>query len=60
MILGDGRGYSPIDIVMEQRGVSASKALEWLADCIGMQLHDPDAAAMADRLIANSKKKKAQ
>jgi hypothetical protein len=57
---GDGRGYSPIDIVMEQRGVSASKALEWLADCIGMQLHDPDAAVLSDRLVANSKKRKAQ
>lgn len=57
---GDNQGYSPIDVVMKARGVSASESLDWLASLVGMQLHDPVAAALADRLIASSKRKKAQ
>lgn len=55
---GDGRGYSPIDAVMAAHSVSASEALEWLAPRVGVQLHDPAAAALAERIIASALRKK--
>ncbi|WP_051462709.1 bifunctional DNA primase/polymerase [Bradyrhizobium sp. URHA0013] len=55
---GDGRGYSPIDVVVEARRLSPSNALEWLAPRVGVQLYDPDAAAMADRIVASALRKK--
>ncbi|WP_083519545.1 bifunctional DNA primase/polymerase [Bradyrhizobium jicamae] len=55
---GDGRGYTPIDVVMEARRVSASEALDWLAPRVGVTLGDPEASALADRVIANSIRKK--
>lgn len=55
---GDGRGYSPIDVVMEAHRVPAGAALEWLAPFVGIELHDPVAAAMAERIVANALRKK--
>jgi hypothetical protein len=57
---GDGQGYSPIDVVMRAHGISASEALDWLAPLVGVQLHDIEAAAMAERIVATYKKKKEQ
>lgn len=57
---GDNLGYSPIDVVKEARCVSASEALDWLAPRVGVQLHDPDTAALADRIIASANRKRSQ
>jgi hypothetical protein len=57
---GDGRGYSPIDVVMAALGCIAGEALDWLAPRVGVLLHDPVAAALADRLMASAVRKKAQ
>jgi hypothetical protein len=54
---GDGRGYSPIDVVIEARRVSALGALEWLAERVQVQTHDHDAAALAERLVASAGRK---
>jgi hypothetical protein len=55
---GDGRGYSGVDVVMEAQRVSAFDALEWLAPLVGVQIHDPKAAALAERLVASAGRKK--
>lgn len=57
---GDGRGYSPIDVVIAARGLSTSDALEWLAGCLGIQTHesDPVAEAMVERLTSSAYRKK--
>jgi hypothetical protein len=55
---GDGRGYSPIDVVMEASRVSAFEALEWLAERLGVQIHDPVAVGLAERLVADAGRKK--
>ncbi|WP_158672272.1 bifunctional DNA primase/polymerase [Bradyrhizobium guangdongense] len=56
---GDARGYTPVDVVMEARRLSAPEALEWLALRLGVTLGDPEASALADRIIAAAMKKKA-
>jgi hypothetical protein len=50
--------YTPIDVVMEARRVSASEALDWLAPRVGVTLGDPEASALADRVIATAAAKK--
>ncbi|QAU41487.1 bifunctional DNA primase/polymerase [Bradyrhizobium guangdongense] len=55
---GDGRGYTPVDVVIEARRESAPEALEWLALRLGVTLGDPEASALADRIIAAAMKKK--
>jgi hypothetical protein len=54
---GDGRSYTPIDIVMAARRCNAGEALDWLIPLVGVQLHDPVAAVMAERIVASAKKK---
>jgi hypothetical protein len=55
---GDGLGYTPIDVVMKARRVSASEALDWLARRVGLTLGAPEASALADRVIATAAAKK--
>ncbi len=38
---GDGRGYTPINVVMEARRVTNAEALLWLAPLVGVLLDDP-------------------
>lgn len=57
---GDDRGYSPIDVVMAAHKCTAGEALDWLAPLVGVRLHDPDNAALAERIIASALRKKAR
>ena len=50
--------FTPIDVVMKSQQISASEALDWLAPLVGVQLHDPEAAALAGRVVANAKGKR--
>lgn len=56
---GDGnKGYTPIDVVMASHHCLAGEALDWLAPRVGIQLHDAEAAEMAERIVATAAKKK--
>lgn len=57
---GTGETFTPIDVVMKAHNCTAGEALDWLAPLVGVQLHDPVAAALADRLMASALRKKAQ
>ncbi|MDY0748519.1 DUF5906 domain-containing protein [Paucibacter sp. R3-3] len=53
MDFGEETGKSPVDVVMERRGLSAHEALLWLASCIGQPIEEKrrrsDAPAPARR-----------
>lgn len=57
---GTGEKFTPINVVMKAHDCTAGEALDWLAPLVGVRLHDPDNAALAERIIASALRKQAQ
>ena len=60
---GTGETFTALNVVMKALKLGQGdegKALEWLAPLVGVEMGDPDAAALAGRVIAAAAQKEAQ